>query len=448
MRCLVFLLYLFFSCVSAQQALVVNGQSVTGLSTTLIEGSSYIPAASLADAVGAQFGYDATARVVTFDYSSRFISITVYNSPQEAAADSQALSVDGQSYPSTGAVNVSGTVYVPVKPIIAALSGSLYFSEELQKIIVTFPRAVLRPPVVQSLADYDRLIFDFEGRTPYQLFINPSLNTLQIRFEHLEPVAAQAFATGIRFTQAVLNYSGGIADLVIQLQPNIMFETYTTATPSGFNLVVDLFQAEATSQALSVVVDAGHGGQDTGLVQDSTTEADIALTVSQVLEGLLNQNGVQSTLTRDSNLMLSIDERAEQGIGANLFLSLHTANLSPGQINIYYLNEVSDAANLNIAIARNAQQALGAETTDTLRRRLLLRFVPDVTIGERYAQAIANSLRQNPGFTVGHLSGLPLKVLEGAAGRGVLIEFSQSDLANPQLPGYLWSAIMAALAVQ
>jgi N-acetylmuramoyl-L-alanine amidase len=445
---LVFLLCSVFSSAYAQQALVINGQVVSGLSTTLIEGSSYVPAASLADALGAQFGYDLTARVITFDYASRFISITLYNSPQDAAADLQALSVDGQVYPSAGAVNVSGTVYVPLKPIIAALSGSLYYSEELQKIIVTFPRAVLRPPVVQSLADYDRLIFDFQGLTPYQLFINPSLNTLQIRFEHLEPVPAQAFATGKQFTQAVLNYSGGVADLVIQLQPNTMFESYTTATPSGFNLVIDLFQSEDTPQELSVVLDAGHGGQDTGLIQSGNTEADLALSVAQNLEKLLNQNGVASSLTRDSDLMLSIDERTEQGVGANLFLSLHMANLAPGQINIYYLNEVSDTANLNIAIARNAQQALESEATDTLRRRLLLRFVPDVAQGERYAQAIAESLRQNPGFIVSHLAGLPIKVLEGAAGRGVLIEFSQGDLANPQLPTYLWSAVMSALATQ
>jgi N-acetylmuramoyl-L-alanine amidase len=307
---------------------------------------------------------------------------------------------------------------------------------------------VLRPPVVQSLADYDRLIFDFQGLTPYKLFINPSLNTLQIRFEHLEPVPAQAFATGKQFTQAVLNYSGGVADLVIQLQPNTMFESYTTATPSGFNLVIDLFQSEDTPQELSVVLDAGHGGQDTGLIQSGNTEADLALSVAQNLEKLLNQNGVASSLTRDSDLMLSIDERTEQGVGANLFLSLHMANLAPGQINIYYLNEVSDTANLNIAIARNAQQALESEATDTLRRRLLLRFVPDVAQGERYAQAIAESLRQNPGFIVSHLAGLPIKVLEGAAGRGVLIEFSQGDLANPQLPTYLWSAVMSALATQ
>jgi N-acetylmuramoyl-L-alanine amidase len=437
-------LYLQFSL--AQQALVINGQVISGLSTTLIEGSSYIPAASLVDVLGVQFGFDAQARVLSFDYASMLVSLTVYNTAQEAVLDTQALRVDGKGYPSPGGVKVSGTVYVPVKPIIAALGGSLYYSEELQKIIVTFPRAVLRPPVVQALADYDRIIFDFEGRTPYQIFLNPSLNTLQVRFEHLEPIAAQAFATGTRFSQAVLSYSAGFADVVIQLQPNIMFESYTTATPTGFSLIIDLFQSEIATNAPSVIVDPGHGGQDTGVVVKATHEADLALSVAQSLESLLNQNGVVSSLTRDGNITLSIDERAEQGIGANLFLSIHLADLAPGQINIYYLSEVSDLGNLNIAIVRNAQQALNSEATDSLRRRLLLRFVPDMARGESYAKAIADTLRQNPGYTVSHMAGLPIKVLEGAAGRGILIEFSADDLANSQLPSFLWSAVMAALA--
>ncbi len=447
MRILVVLIFTFTHSLLAQQALVINGQPLSGLSTTLLEGASYVPAASLADAVGAQFSYDSQARVVTFDYASRFLSLNVYDTPSEAVLATQSLSVDGQPYPSTAGVNVSGTVYVPVKPLIAALGGSLYYSEELQKVIVTFPRAFLRSAYVQPSTSYDRLVFDFEGRTPYQIFLNPTMNLLQVRFSHLEPVASQAFA-GTLFNQAVLSESGGFADLVIELQPNIMFESYTTPTPAGFSLIIDLFHAEVVNETPTVVLDPGHGGQDTGLVINSTNEADLVLVVAQALEGLLNQNGIVSSLTRDGNTTLSIGERSEQGLGATLFLSLHLTDLSSGQINIYYLSEAPDQTSLNIAIARNAQQALPNEATDTLRRRLLLRYVPDMNKGESYARAIADSLRQNPGYTVSHMAGLPLTVLEGAAGRGVLLEFSANDLADAELPSFLTSAVMAALAAQ
>ncbi len=444
-RVLFFLFFLFHS-VLGQQALVINGQDVSGLSTNLIEGVSYIPAASLASAVGASFGYDAQSQVVTFDYASRFVSLKVYNTPSEAALETQALSIDGQPYAGTGGIFVSGMVYVPVKPMIAALGGSLYFSEELQKVIVTFPRAVLRSAYVQPSLEYDRLVFDFSGRTPYQLFLSPALNTLQVRFTHLEPISPQAFA-GSRFSQAILNMSEGFADLIIQLQPEIMVESYTTATSDGFSLVIDLFPRPLETNTSTIIVDPGHGGQDTGILANTVTEADLVLRVAQTLEGLLNQQGIVSQLTRESNITLSIDKRAEQGIGASLFLSLHMASVLPGQMNIYYLSEAQDQNNLNMAIQRNAQQALSGETTDSLRRRLLLRYIPDIARGEAYAKAIADSLRQYPGYTVNQMVGLPLKVLEGAAGRGVLIELSAEDLVNPQLAEFLVSAIMSALSI-
>jgi N-acetylmuramoyl-L-alanine amidase len=432
----------------AQQALAVNGQVVSGLTTSLIEGSSYIPAASLAQALGAHYGFDTQARVVTFDYAARYISLHVYDSVAEAASDTQALTADGQALNSTAAVNVNGTVYVPVKPLIAALGGALYYSEELQKVIVTFPRAILRSAYVQPSAQYDRLVLDFEGRTPYQLYLNPALNTLQVRFQHLEPVTPQAFV-GTLFSQAILQQVGGYADLVLPLNPNVRFESYTSSSPTGFSLVIDLFAGEAVpSEVSTVVIDPGHGGEDSGLAMNDSNEATLALSVAQSLESILNQKGIVSRLTRTDNVTLSIDERSQQGIGASLYLSIHTAELSPGQINIYYLSEAQNSAGLELAIQRNARLALDSEATNSLRRRLLLRYVPDLEKGEIYAKSIAETLRQNPGYTVSNMAGLPLSVLEGSAGRGVLIEFSATDLANPQLSSFLASALMTALLPQ
>ena len=384
--------------VIAQQVLAVNGQEVSGLSTSLVEGSSYIPAVSLAQALGAHYSFDSQSQVFALDYAARYLSLNVYESATEAAADTQALILDGQPLNSSGAVNVNGTVYIPVKPLIAALGGDLYYSQELQKVLVTFPRALLRSAYMQPSTGYERLVFDFEGRTPYQLYLNPTLNTLQVRFQHLEPVTAQAFV-GTLFSQAILQQVGGYADLVVSLNPNIGFESYTSATPTGFSLVIDFFVvASVSSDSSTVVIDPGHGGEDSGLVSNGMSEAQLALSVAQSLESILNQNGIVSRLTRTDNVTLSIGERSQQGIGANLYLSIHMTELSAGQINIYYLAEASDSAGLDLALQRNAQLALSNEVTDTLRRRLLLRYVPDLEKGEAYAKAMAETLKQNPGY--------------------------------------------------
>ena len=58
-RTLIFFAILMSGGVSAQLQLVVNGQPVEGLNTTLVPGTSYAPAQGYAEALGATFTYDA-----------------------------------------------------------------------------------------------------------------------------------------------------------------------------------------------------------------------------------------------------------------------------------------------------------------------------------------------------------------------------------------------------
>jgi N-acetylmuramoyl-L-alanine amidase len=74
-----------------------------------------------------------------------------------------------------------------------------------------------------------------------------------------------------------------------------------------------------------IVLDAGHGGDDTGVVADGLTEAELVWDLSSRLEGRLTALGVQSWPTRGPNRGATEEQRAQlaNDVGADLVLSLH-----------------------------------------------------------------------------------------------------------------------------
>ncbi len=76
---------------------------------------------------------------------------------------------------------------------------------------------------------------------------------------------------------------------------------------------------------LVVVLDAGHGGQDSGAMCGSVMEKDLTLDVARRAELLLRAAGYKTILTRDDDRYLSLAERATVGNEKknSLFVSIH-----------------------------------------------------------------------------------------------------------------------------
>ena len=101
----------------------------------------------------------------------------------------------------------------------------------------------------------------------------------------------------------------------------------------------------------------------------------------------------------------------------------------PSSINVFYLGDAETVQGLDYALFENAEQVQRLDT-DAVRRQVLLNLIPDVTLGERYARSLSRVLAQNYGVRTNALEPVPLTVLAGAAGRGVLVEASASDLRS------------------
>lgn len=76
---------------------------------------------------------------------------------------------------------------------------------------------------------------------------------------------------------------------------------------------------------LKVVIDAGHGGYDIGIVSHEMREKDITLTLARDLEAMLTKKTKGVFLTRKADQYLSIQDRAlsSHQKSADIFISLH-----------------------------------------------------------------------------------------------------------------------------
>lgn len=98
-----------------------------------------------------------------------------------------------------------------------------------------------------------------------------------------------------------------------------------------------------------VMIDPGHGGRDPGAIGiGGLRESDVVLPISKRVAEILQQNGVQAVLTRDSDYFVSLPGRVQlaQRANADLFVSIHANAISMSRPDVngletYYYNNNS-----------------------------------------------------------------------------------------------------------
>ncbi len=117
--------------------------------------------------------------------------------------------------------------------------------------------------------------------------------------------------------------------------------------------------------ASRVVIDAGHGGHDPGTMNKSgLREKDVVLDVSKRLRKLLEKDGFEVVMTRDSDVFIPLEERTAiaNSKGADLFLSIHVnaaRSTKPRGTETYFLN---------LATTPDAEEVAARENAVTTRR--------------------------------------------------------------------------------
>lgn len=128
----------------------------------------------------------------------------------------------------------------------------------------------------------------------------------------------------------------------------------------------------STLMSFTVVIDAGHGGHDTGAVglKLKVQEKNLNLTVAKQLAGKIRESypEVNVVLTRDTDVFLPLQQRADiaNKHHADLFISIHTnaaENRNARGAETFILGTERMEDNLDVAMRENAVMKLEEDQT-------------------------------------------------------------------------------------
>jgi N-acetylmuramoyl-L-alanine amidase len=188
-----------------------------------------------------------------------------------------------------------------------------------------------------------------------------------------------------------------------------------------------------------VVIDAGHGGHDTGTIgSNGLMEKDLVLDVALRLGKMIEQRlGADVIYTRHDDTFIPLEERTHIANieKADLFISIH-ANSSPASsatgVETYYFNFTSDQNALKLATRENASSTSSIfELNDLLHKAVLNAKVEE---SREFAQKVeaslyAMSVRMNKKSHNRGVKKAPFVVLIGATMPSILAEIG--FVSNP-----------------
>ncbi len=185
-----------------------------------------------------------------------------------------------------------------------------------------------------------------------------------------------------------------------------------------------------------VVIDAGHGGHDSGASCAGKHEKDIVLQIAERLKNAFRSEGYRVYLTRGSDKFLTLSERTKiaDKLDAKVFISIHAnaiANKSRFEstegIQTYFLQKTRDARSQRIAVRENASVLQGA---DSLSKSVIIDSVlngPKIVESNKLALDVQKNImkkvkRHYPDARNGGARPAPFYVLAGASRPSILVE--------------------------
>ena len=124
-----------------------------------------------------------------------------------------------------------------------------------------------------------------------------------------------------------------------------------------------------------VVIDAGHGGGDTGAESVSgILESHMALSVANIVKSALERGGrVEALMTRDDDTFVTLGKRSEfaNKEGAELFVSIHfnsSESTSAQGFELWTLRSVGDAVDLAEDMLKSHRKAFKNQTNRGIKQ--------------------------------------------------------------------------------
>ena len=272
-----------------------------------------------------------------------------------------------------------------------------------------------------------------------------------IAFEDSDGVARIVVGTtdevrDVRVTSAEGNrvyFADFVRDTVTEAAPGA---TATPAAPAGTAAAAKPDAGSANANIRVIVIDAGHGGIDTGATHAATLEKDLTLAFARrVRSALQSRLGAAVVLTRDSDVALTSEARTEVANNnqAGIFVSLHIG---------YSLNKNDPGSSIFVM----KSDFTAGPGTQPQGQRLFLPWFMAYRTSQQGSQSLAMQLQQDlnqtlPGWKFPLRSG-PIGVLASVTMPAIAIELgnlnndvSVQTMLDPTFQTKVATAIAAAI---
>ncbi len=187
-----------------------------------------------------------------------------------------------------------------------------------------------------------------------------------------------------------------------------------------------------------VVIDPGHGGQDTGKVGASgTAEKDVNLRLAKIARDKLEDElGVDVVLTREQDELISLTKRTEiaNEVGADVFISLHCNSwfsARTGGFEAYFLSPARSESDRQLQRFENQDAAVARTTPNNDIDFIVWELAQNEFISESstLAEMVQREMIERLGIRNRGVKQANFVVLQGARMPSILIE--TAFLSNP-----------------
>ena len=187
----------------------------------------------------------------------------------------------------------------------------------------------------------------------------------------------------------------------------------------------------ATAGRPVIVLDAAHGGTDTGARGETgIIEKDVVLQIARTVHAELERQGYRVVMSRNDDSNPSYDERAAMANAYRdaIFISLHVGSTgNPGTVRAFYDQLATPVAPPTVVAAANAKTpaptAPGLPLWDQAQR-------PYADASHRLADFIQAQLAQSFSGSPGTATPAAVRGLRSVAAPGLAIEISSVSVSN------------------
>ncbi len=177
----------------------------------------------------------------------------------------------------------------------------------------------LKGPVLNSNSPLGRVRLQSSGSNTVLVYVQPNPG---VQIGELNQINSQTIALQLKRSEQ----RGRIIPPISGLPPLPLPSQVPFPDPNAPYPAPSRSRPRIPSGRVVVMIDPGHGGKDSGAVGiGGLQEKNIILPISQKLARILQQNGVQVILTRDSDYFVSLQGRVDLASRANadVFVSIH-----------------------------------------------------------------------------------------------------------------------------